>query len=116
MSIETGRPGPGWAPQACTLPTAEQPLRVAEFDDLFTTAVRNVERRSRTALLLELDPAVAARAADLMVRETGCCSFFTFALTAEGGRLTLAVSVPRAQADVLDALAARAVAMTGPAA
>lgn len=23
-----------WAPQACTLPTAERPLRVAEFDDL----------------------------------------------------------------------------------
>ncbi|HEX4811142.1 MAG TPA: hypothetical protein VFV66_00105 [Nonomuraea sp.] len=25
----------GWAPSACTLPTAEQPPRVAEFDALF---------------------------------------------------------------------------------
>ena len=29
-----------WAPDACTLPTAERPLRVAEFDDLFTFVVR----------------------------------------------------------------------------
>jgi hypothetical protein len=28
-----------WAPDACTLPTAERPLRVAEFDDLFTFVV-----------------------------------------------------------------------------
>ena len=25
----------GWVPQACTLPTVQQPLRVAEFDGLF---------------------------------------------------------------------------------
>ena len=30
---------------ACTLPTAERPLRLAEFDELFATAVRRVERR-----------------------------------------------------------------------
>ena len=30
-------------PDACTLPTAERPLRLAEFDDLFATAVRAVE-------------------------------------------------------------------------
>lgn len=34
--------GQGWVSQACALPAREQPLRVAEFDDLFTTALRVV--------------------------------------------------------------------------
>ena len=29
-----------WAPEACSLPTAERPLRVAEFDELFTAVLR----------------------------------------------------------------------------
>jgi thioredoxin-like negative regulator of GroEL len=99
---------PWVAPDACTLPTAEQPLRVAEFDDLFT-AVTWVDRPETTRLLLGLpsDPAVAARAADLAMRESGCCSFFTFALTVSGARLQLEVTVPEARTDVLDGLAAR---------
>lgn len=100
------------APDACTLPTAEQPLRVAEFDDLFTTAVTWVDRPETTRLLLGLpsDPAVVARAADLAVRESGCCSFFTFTLTVSGARLQLEVTVPEARTDVLDGLAARTTA------
>jgi hypothetical protein len=39
MSAETR-----WVPEACTLPTVEQPLRVAEFDDLFATALRGIAR------------------------------------------------------------------------
>ena len=30
-------------PDACTLPTAGQPVRPARFDELFTTAVREVD-------------------------------------------------------------------------
>jgi hypothetical protein len=103
---------PWVAPDECTLPTAQQPLRVAEFDDLFTGAVTWVERPDATRLLLGLPPhpAVAARAADLAVRESDCCSFFTFALTVNGARLQLEVTVPDAHSDVLDALAARAMA------
>lgn len=99
-----------WAPQACTLPTEERPLRVAEFDALFTEAVRSVRRTDATSVSLELVPAaeVAARAADLVVRETGCCSFFTFSLVATGGSLHLEIRVPAQHADVLEALAARA--------
>ncbi|RDI34508.1 hypothetical protein DFR72_101256 [Lentzea flaviverrucosa] len=41
------------------------------------------------------------------MRETGCCSFFTFELTVTGGGVTLAISVPDSRAEVLDALAAR---------
>jgi hypothetical protein len=38
--------GDDWVPEACTLPTVEQPLRRAEFDDLFTSDVRAVRRES----------------------------------------------------------------------
>jgi hypothetical protein len=99
-----------WAPQSCTLPTAEQPLRIAEFDQFFADAVRGVRRRSRTWLNLDLEPDAdsAARAADLALRETTCCSFFTFTLTVAGGTLQMGVSVPDSYVEVLDALAARA--------
>ena len=35
---------PSWVPDACTLPTVEQPLRAKEFDDLFRDAVTAVHR------------------------------------------------------------------------
>ncbi|WP_197093419.1 hypothetical protein [Nonomuraea sp. SBT364] len=100
----------GWAPSACTLPTAEQPLRVAEFDALFAEAVQGVARPDRTRLRLDLvfSPGNAARAAELAARENGCCSFFTFVLTIADGSLALEVAVPPEQAEVLDALHVRA--------
>jgi hypothetical protein len=99
-----------WVSQSCTLPTAERPLRVAEFDRFFTDAVRGASRSSRTRLKLDLEPSAekAAQAAGLVVRETACCSFFTFILTATGGALEMEVAVPESHVDVLDALAARA--------
>jgi hypothetical protein len=65
-----------WAPDACTLPTAERP-RVAEFDDIFTSVVR-AERQDPTRLDPEVPRAVEAAARDLARRESDCCSFFTF--------------------------------------
>lgn len=101
-------------PEACTLPTVEQPLRLNEIDELFSTAVRSVDRVDpvRMRLGLEPDPAVAAKTADLVVRESACCSFFTFALIATEGELALEVTVPPAYADVLDAMGERAAAGT----
>ena len=51
-----------------------------------------------------------------MAAETGCCSFFTFILTASAGCLVLEVAVPGQHIGVLDALAAYASAAAGPAA
>ena len=62
---------------------------------------------------LRASPQVAGRAAELVTAETACCSFFTFTLTATVGQLVLDIDVPAAYADVLDALAARAAAVTG---
>lgn len=97
-------------PDACTLPTAEQPVRLSEIDRLLSTAVLSVDRADpvQLRLLLEPDAAVASRTADLIVRESACCSFFTFTLIASEGELTLEVSVAPAHVDVLDAMADRA--------
>jgi hypothetical protein len=107
-----GMAGEGWVPDVCTLPTAERPLRVGEFDSLFARGLRDVERSAPTELRLTLDSAVEATARDLVARETACCSFFGFAFSSDDGRLLLKVSVPQAHIDVLDGLAARAVAST----
>ncbi|GAA3347174.1 hypothetical protein GCM10020358_60930 [Amorphoplanes nipponensis] len=102
------------APDACTLPTADQPLRLAEFDDLFATAVRQVDRAGATRARLHLAgrAGLAARVRDLAARETACCSFFRFTATARaatgGEAVILDIEVPAAHADVLAALVGRA--------
>ena len=98
----------GWVPQACTLPTPEQPLRVAEFDDLFATALRTLDRREPTYLRLAFDVSAEQTAGDLTEREAACCSFFTFTLTRCADQLIVDVEVPTGHVDVLDALARRA--------
>ncbi|MEV0425587.1 hypothetical protein [Micromonospora sp. NPDC050495] len=100
-----------WVPDSCTLPTAERPLRVAEFDQFFAEAVRGADRVSAQHLRLRLDGAaqVEETARDLTARESSCCSFFAFHLSRSGpGSLALDVRVPAGHVDVLDALAARA--------
>lgn len=101
-------------PDACTLPTAEQPLRVAEFDELFRTSVRAVDRTSPTTAVLHLDSAAEQTARDLAERETACCSFFDFTFEPAGpDQVTIRISVPAARSAVLEALADRAVAAAG---
>jgi hypothetical protein len=101
-------------PDACALPTAERPLRLAEFDALFGTAVRRVESAGPAHVRLRMTgPAgLTATVRDLTARETECCSFFAFTVTPEpagdGEALTLDVEVPAEYADVLDSLARRA--------
>ena len=95
-----------WVPQSCTLPTVEQPLRVAEFGALFATAVRAAERMGPTELRVHLPAGedVAATARDLIGRETGCCSFFSFGLRPSAAGTELEVRVPGSQTAVLDAM------------
>lgn len=118
MELSQTEPGPAWAPQACTLTAVQRQRRAAEFGALFTEAVRGIERTGPTRLRLRLaaSPHAAGRAAELAVAETGCCSFFTFILTAASGCLVLDISVPAAQVAVLDALAGHAAAASGSAA
>ncbi|MET7951962.1 hypothetical protein [Micromonospora sp. NPDC005324] len=94
-----------WVPEACILPSVQQPLRVAEFDDLFATALLAQQRLSPTELRWRLDPGAETTVRDLTGRESSCCSFFTFTITGDTDALRLDVQVPAAHVDVLDALA-----------
>lgn len=98
---------------ACTLPTAERPLRLAEFDDLFRTSVRSVGRDGDTVHLhLSGLAGLREQVRDLAERESQCCSFFTFTLAGTDDDLDFDIGVPAAHRDVLDALNARAVELS----
>lgn len=104
-----------WEPSACTLPTIDRPLRLAEFDALFTGLTR-LERIGRVRLRMHLtgESGLASTLRDLTARETECCSFFALTTTeVTDGQVTLDVEVPDDQTDVLDALARRAEAVAG---
>jgi hypothetical protein len=95
--------------EACTLPTVDRPLRLAEFDALFAEAVTGVERgEGHARLTLAGPPALGERVRDLTDRESSCCSFFTFTIGGGGDAVTLDISVPPERQHILDALADRA--------
>ncbi|MEV0731181.1 hypothetical protein [Polymorphospora sp. NPDC050346] len=107
-------------PDTCTLPTADRPPRLAEFDALLTTAVRAVESLTPTHARLSLagPPDLETAVRDLTAREASCCSFFTFTVSPahDDSPLTLDVRVPPGHADVLRSLVGRAAAAApGPA-
>jgi len=99
-----------WVPvEACTLPTAEQPLRVAEFDALFAVLLA-ADRRGPAWLRLRLraDAGVADSTADLTARESACCSFFAFEIGTIGPEVLVDVRVPDSRYEVLDGVERRA--------
>jgi hypothetical protein len=117
-------PGLTWVPvDACTLPTLDQPLRVAEFDDLFATSLRDITAAAgdapRARLVFAGDDTLLGRVQRLADAETSCCSFFTFTVTDLGGSdraetgVALEIEVPPGRRVVLDALVARAAAGAG---
>ncbi|MER8036578.1 hypothetical protein [Streptomyces hydrogenans] len=101
-----------WVPQSCTLPTTEQPLRVAEWDTLFSEHLVTVSRPETRRLRLDLTgvPDVERQVRDLADRESGCCSFFTFTTTRSEDLVGLDIEVDPAHVGVLDALADRTAA------
>jgi hypothetical protein len=104
------RSEPAWVPvDACTLPTADRPTRLAEFDGLFA-ALLDVRREEPGWLRLRLDDRddVEDRARDLVARESGCCSFFDFAVHRGDGAVVVDVRVPDSRIVVLEGLAAQA--------
>ena len=95
-----------WAPDACTLPTPERPLRVAEFDEFFAAVLQST-RPQPTRLDLVVPRAAEATGRDLADRESECCSFFTFEFEGVGDGVVMHVAVPPERVDVLDTLEAR---------
>lgn len=107
-----------WVPASCTLPTVEQPLRRKEFDEFFAEDVLSIRQISPLEVHFELraEPEVAARAASLATKETGCCSFLRFDLTMTDGKVGMGVATESPHETVLAALVARAEAKGGPSA
>lgn len=99
--------GADWAPDSCSLPSAERPLRVAEFDALFQESVLGSARISSTRLEVTLVSGAEIAARDLATRESGCCSFFTFEFDTRPSEVVMGIAVPHSQVAVLDALAAQ---------
>lgn len=94
---------------ACTLPTAERPLRLAEFDALFEENVQAVTRNADVVRMqMSGGPGLVERVRDLAERETQCCSFFTFLVEGIDEDLSVEISVPEQHRDILAALADRA--------
>jgi hypothetical protein len=87
---------------------------VAEFDELFRSAVA-IDRPAPTRLRLVLAESggVAERARELAARESSCCSFFAFDVSAADGRVVVDAQVPPGHTVVLDGLAAQAAAVAG---
>lgn len=102
-----------WVPQSCTLPTEERPLRLAEWDALFSERLASSSRPEPLRLRLDLagGPGVEERVRDLVGRESGCCSFFTFTTTPGENVIGLDIEVDPVHEAVLDALAARTAGM-----
>ena len=97
---------PDWTPDACTLPTAQRPLRVMEFDELFASVLRKT-RAQTTRLDLVLPPEAEAAARSLAERENACCSFFTFEFEPADSDVVMHIGVPPDQVGVLDAIESR---------
>lgn len=100
-------------PQACTLPTVEQLVRVAEFDQFFAESVQRLDRPEPRRLDLLFTAGAEAAARDLAARETSCCSFFTFVFHVTDIGPVMQVGVPAAYVEVLDAFAAQVDAAIG---
>ncbi|MGH3547323.1 MAG: hypothetical protein ACRDQU_04185 [Pseudonocardiaceae bacterium] len=94
-------------PSSCTLPSAEHPVRIAEFEALFARALSSrwvSDQNLRVRFADTGTTAVTVR--DLAARESACCSFFEFAVTGGDGRVVLDVVVPAGRSEILDGLAA----------
>lgn len=98
---------------ACTLPTVDRPLRLAEFDALFSEAVRSVRSDGgRVWMRLTGEDGLRERVRDLAERESACCSFFTFVVDGTERDLTLEITVPPERQAILTALADRAMRLS----
>ncbi len=87
-------------------------LRVAEWDALFSERLTALSRPQPLHLRLDLagGEGVDDRVRDLVERESGCCSFFTFTITPGQDLIRLDISVDQSHELVLNALAARTAA------
>jgi hypothetical protein len=92
--------------EACTLPTTERPLRLAEFEALFADHLAEVSwAGERLRLSMTGGSGLHDVVTDLTARESACCSFFAFTVARAPGAVVLEVGVPPERREILDSLA-----------
>ncbi|MDQ2708589.1 MAG: hypothetical protein M3Z25_13540 [Actinomycetota bacterium] len=91
-------------PSCCTLPSAQRPVRLAEFEVLFAHAV-SAQHLNAQHLRVSFADTTEATVRDLAARESSCCSFFEFTVTSADDRVLFDVDVPAPRCEVLDGLA-----------
>jgi hypothetical protein len=105
----------------CTLPTAAQPMRLQQFDELFRRQIAPPRwiGQHRVELAFPNIEGLYAELSDLVARESECCSFFEFVIdqhpsqTVNEDQLVLHIGVPASRDEVLQALTKRAVTAIG---
>lgn len=107
----TERCGPGCgcdvampASIACTLSPSDASDRLTEWAELLAHVSERRATENGLFLRLPPDPTIVAQAAELAVRESQCCSFFTFSMTVDATGTSLDVTAPPGGRAVLDAL------------
>ena len=117
LGVPVGRPFPAghepvgapltWVPSSCILPSAEHPVRIAEFAALFARAraVRRVSNQHLRVSFVSADT-TAMVVRELAGRESVCCSFFEFTVTSDAEQVALDVVVSAVRSEVLNGLAA----------
>lgn len=90
------------------MPSAERPLRLAEFEALVGSNLICQDRTDERRLRWLLEAKSEAPIRELADRESECCSFFSFTITADAGGVRVDVEVPGEGTATLDALQARA--------
>jgi DNA-binding transcriptional MerR regulator len=96
--------GPPAVPIACTLEVSAMPQRLVEWQEVLRHTTARVSL-GPGSLRIELDAGVAvSELARLAVEEQRCCSFFSFAVTADERGIGLEVRAPAEADDIVTSL------------
>ena len=88
-------------PIACTLSAAEMPARLAEIAALAARAVEEEQDADRLVLRFRHEGETRVRLEALVAAEAECCAFLQFVLIEDAEAVSLTITAPPGQGDVL---------------
>jgi MerR family copper efflux transcriptional regulator len=94
----------GQPPIACSLNDADQRDREHEWSSVLSYATARIVAEGGLTVRFDAQPELAARIADLAVREQQCCPFFSFTLAVAAGDLALSVAAPPEAFEIVTSL------------
>jgi hypothetical protein len=105
MHASHAAPAPDSNPLAivCSLDAVGVADRMAEFEQLFATALVSYERQpAKLRLVLAVPEQGEVALRDLFSREADCCQFFSFAIQRDEQTLVVKMAVPEGAEPMLD--------------